>query len=161
MSTNDPRRQEAQDVEPEPISPELEGMANDLIDICLDELAERGSLLTTLCVENARGDRVTLTFDDIAVEECIEKARDTVAAARRKADVIDGLRGKPVRYAIAYDGAIREREGGPYLNALIVEYGEVGLSSAYSAYLLYKKAGHPKDFVCSDPTAAGEMPLLV
>lgn len=147
--------------EPEPISSELEDLANDLVDLGLDALAEKGSLTTTLACEDERGARVMEEFEDDDVMDCVRAARDVVRQAQHKGGRIQGLGGRPVRYAIAYDGLIRETEGGPYLPALIVEYGEQGLSSGYSAYLTYRKAGRPKDFVCSDIAAAGETELLV
>ena len=147
--------------EPEPISDDLEALADDLIAYGLECLGETGHLVPTAGVEDLSGTRVMLTFDDDVTEECMEQARELIAKAGHKNGVVEGLDGKVVRYAIAYDGAVREHENGPYKNALIVEYGERGMTSAYSAYLLYKKAGRAKDFVWTDPAAAGEMSLLV
>jgi hypothetical protein len=152
---------DAGEAQPEPISENLETLANELIDYGLENLGQTGHLTTTLAVEDSVGNREMLTFEDDAVDECVAEARDVVRRSMHKSGKIEGLQGRAVRYAIAYDGAIRETEKGPYQNALIVEYGEHGMSSAYSAYLLYKKAGHPKDFVWTDPAAAGETELLV
>ncbi|MEE8716999.1 MAG: hypothetical protein SOI24_08180 [Coriobacteriales bacterium] len=145
----------------EPISRALEDLANEMVDQGLESLGQTGRFTTVLAMEDASGNRAMLSFDDDMVDECVREARDTLRRAAHKSGRVEGLSGRPVRYAIAYDGAIREEEGQPYKNALIVEYGEQGLSSAYSAYLLYKKAGHPKDFVWTDPAAAGQMELLV
>lgn len=147
--------------DPEPISPELEALANEMVDYGLESLATTKKLATTLAVEDASGHRETLVFQDDSVDECLGAARDVVRQAMHKGGAIEGIQGRPVRYAIAYDGAVREEPGGPYLNALLVEYGEKGMSSGYSAYLLYKKAGRQKDFVWTDPAAAGETELLV
>ena len=149
------------DAEPEPISPEMEALADDVIDYGLDALAEKGSFSPSLAMEDESGTRVMLSFDDEEVEECLEAARGIVARAARGKAPIKGLPGAPVRYAIAYDGAVREVDGGPYVSALLVEYGERGLSSAYSAYLRYENPGRPQEFVCTDPAAAGEAELLV
>lgn len=164
MSNRNERRDlsREEEYEPEPISEELERLADDMVSLGLESLGETGKLIVTLAVEDEAGARVMLRFEDDAdVSDCVREARDVVLGAQRKNGAIEGLGGRPVRYAIGYDGAVREREGGPYENALLVEYGEQGLSSAYSAYLLYKKAGHPKDFVWTEPAAAGETELLV
>lgn len=149
------------DVEPEPISSELEELANDLIDTCLDALAEHGGFAPVLAAESEDGTRTLLSFNDEEMEECLDAAHDLVSRAATGEAQLKGLEGAPVRYAIGYDGAVREDDRGPYVNALIVEYGERGMSSAYSAYLLYERAGNPQEFMCSDPAAAGEMELLV
>lgn len=154
-------------VDPEPISAEMEALAADLIDYGLDALAESAELAPTLVVEDASGERTLLSLDgDEDIEECLDEAHDLIRSAARgkgatSGRAIEGLSERPVRYAIAYDGAIREEEGGPYRPALIVEYGERGLASGYSAYLLYKHAGQPQKFVWTDPAAAGEVELLV
>lgn len=146
---------------PEPISEDLEVLADDVIDHVLDALGNEGGFLPLLAAENAAGERTLLTFDDEELEECLEAARGLVAAAASNGEPLSGLSGVPVRYAIAFDGAIRESEDGPYESAIIVEYGEHGMSSAYSAYMLYQHAGNPQEFVWTDPAAAGEMDLLV
>lgn len=166
MTTGDRRREDedvSQTCDPEPISDEMEALAGDLIDYGLDALEDEGAFVTTLALEDAAGERTLLTLDgEDDVEECLEKAHEVIRqAARGKGPAAEGLPGRPVRYAIAYDGAIREEEGGPYKPALIVEYGERGLASGYSAYLLYQHAGHPQKFVWTDPAAAGEVELLV
>ena len=68
-----------------------------------------------------------------------------------------------MRYAIAYDGAIEipDSDVDGYEPALIVEYGEHGMTRAYSAYMLYQNPGKPQDFMWTDPAAAGEGELLV
>lgn len=153
--------QMADDPRPEPISAALETLANEMVDYGLESLATTGKLTTMLSVEDESGHRESLLFEDDSVEECLHAARDLVRSAAHKGSAIEGITGRPVRYAIAYDGAVRQEMDGPYLNALLVEYGEKGISSGYSAYLLYKKAGRPQDFVWTDPAAAGETELLV
>lgn len=151
------------DVEPEPISPEMDALACALIDYSLDLLGETGELTPTLAVEDASGNRSLLSFDDEDFEECLEEVRNRLVAAARGERTIDGLEGRPVRYAVAYDGAVdvpdSDVEG--FEPALIVEYGEHGMSSAYSAYLLYENAGDPQEFAWTEPAAAGEGDLLV
>lgn len=147
--------------EPEPITQELEELADDVIDYALDAMCNQGSFNPMLAVEDAHGQRVMLTFDDEELEECLDAARGMVATAASGKKPIKGLNGGPVRYAIGFDGAIRESDGDPYKSAVIVEYGETGLSTGYSAYLLYKNPGKPQEFVWTDPAAAGETELLV
>ena len=149
--------------EPEPISPEMDALACALIDYSLDLLGETGELAPTLAVEDASGNRSLLSFDDEDFEECLEEVRNRLVAAARGERAIDGLEDRPVRYAVAYDGAVdvpdSDVEG--FEPALIVEYGERGMSSAYSAYLLYENAGDPQEFAWTEPAAAGEGDLLV
>lgn len=156
--------EEPRDDGPEPISDELEALAGDAIEYGLSQLGETGGLAVTLFAENEQGGRAMLSFEeDDNVEECLDEARGRVAATARGKKRLDGFSGKPVRYAIAYAGSIEApdapRKG--YQPALIVEYGEEGLSSGYSAYLLYRKPGKPRDFTWTDPEAAGETELLV
>ena len=153
------------DMEPEPISEQMDQLACDLIDYSLDLLGKNGSLTPTIAVEDVAGKRVLLSFDNEEVEECLEDAHAMIREAAQGDKPIKGLsagdEGRPQRYALAYDGAIREDGAGAYKSALIVEYGEQGMSSGYSAYLLYKHAGRPQKFVWTEPAAAGEVELLV
>ena len=151
------------DMEPEPISAEMDALACATIDYSLDLLGETGELNPTLAVEDAEGCRVLLSFDDEEIEECLAEARRRLTAAAQAEQSIEGLKGVPVRYALAYDGAVEipdsDVEG--FEPALIVEYGEHGMTSAYSAYLLYQNPGDPQEFAWTDPAAAGEGDLLV
>ena len=149
--------------EPEPISQEMDALACALIDYSLDLLGETGELVPTLAVEDAVGNRSLLSFDDEDFEECLDEVRSRLTAAARGEKTLEGLPGKPVRYAIAYDGAVEipdsDVEG--FEPALIVEYGEHGMTSAYSAYMLYENPGDPQEFAWTEPAAAGEGDLLV
>lgn len=147
--------------DPEPISAELETLAGALIDYGLDLLGETAELSVTLAAEDAAGTRALLSFDDDQTEECLEAARTLVSAAAAGKGRVEGLTQRPCRYAIAYDGAIRENPSDPFEPALIVEYGETGMTRGYSAFLFYREAGHPQEFVWTDPAAAGETDLLV
>lgn len=141
---------EPQPWEPEPISPELEQLTDDMIELGLSALGQNGELMPVLSLEDSAGKRETLVFENDGLEECLTEARATV---RRRA----GTR----RYTLAYDGAIREDGASHYESALILEYGEQGMGSGYSAYLLYRGAGQPTEFVWTDPQAAGETELLL
>jgi len=149
--------------EPEPISPQMDALACALIDYGLDMLSESGELVPTLAVEDEKGERSLFSFDDEDFEECLQEVHDRLTAAAKGEPALEGLKGRPVRYAIAYDGAIEipdsQVEG--YEPALIVEYGERGMSRAYSAYLLYQNPGGGEDFMWTEPEAAGEGDLLV
>ncbi len=146
---------------PEPISPELDDLTCALIDYALGELAENGELSVSLAALDGRGNSTLLSFDDEDFEESIAEARSRVRACAADSKKLDGLEGPCVRYAIAYDGAIDEDGQQGYVPALIVEYGEHGLSQGYSAYLTYENPGDAQNFVCSDVAPAGVVELLV
>lgn len=148
--------------DPEPISDQLEALAGSLINYSLDLLGEVGELSPTLAAENAAGDPVLLSFDDEDVEECLDEIRARLRASAAGKQGLEGLKGVPVRYAIAYDGAVQLPDSPDgYEPALIVEYGEKGMTQGYSAYLLYQNAGDSQEFAWTDPAAAGEGELLV
>lgn len=145
---------------PEPISQELDDLTCSLIDYALDILATSGELSVSLAAADKAGKATLLTFDDDDFEESIEEARTRVRAAATGKQPIEGLTGPAVRYAIAYDGAIDEGFEEGYVPALIVEYGEKGLSQGYSAYLTYDNPADEQNFVCSDVAPAGVVELL-
>lgn len=147
--------------QPEPISAQMDSLALALIEYSLDLLADLGDLSVTLAVEDAHNNHVVLSFDDEDFEESLEEAHETLRRAVAGTSPLKELEGVPVRYALAYDGAVDEDGSSGYVPALIVEYGEKGMSSGYSAYLCYENAGKPRDFVCSDPAPAGLVELLV
>ena len=143
----------------EGISPELDALVSELVGAALDMLAEDGSLPVLLVVEDAAGGFASYEFEDDGVEECLEGAREKVAAlVRSKGDVQQKL-ATPLRYGLAYEGAI-EDEGGAYLDALLVEFGERGWRN-YSLFSLIDGKGTGEGFAWSDPAPAGEIePLL-
>ena len=96
------------DFEPEPISEEMDALACALIDYSLDLLGEVGERAPTLAVEDDRGARTLLSFDDEDFEECLDEVHDRLKAAAKGKGELEGLKGRPVRYAIAYDGAIQD-----------------------------------------------------
>lgn len=146
---------------PEPISQELDDLTCSLIDYALDVLATSGELPVSLAAADKAGKATLLTFDDDDFEESIEEARARVRAAATGKQPIEGLSASVARYAIAYDGAIDEGTEEGYIPALIVEYGEKGLSQGYSAYLTYDNPADEQNFVCSDVAPAGVVELLV
>ena len=160
MSGTDCDFQEGQS-SPEPISPELDDLTCALIDYALGELAESGRLSVSLAAVDGQGQSTLLSFDDEDFEESIVEAQSQVRASVSGSKRLDGLAGPAVRYAIAYDGAIDEGGQEGYVPALIVEYGEHGLTQGYSAYLTYENPGDAQNFVCSDVAPAGVVELLV
>lgn len=150
-------------LEPEPISEAMDALACALIDYSLDLLGETGELAPTLAVEDENGERSLLSFDDEDFEECLDEVHARLKAAAKGKQELEGLAGKPVRYAIAYDGAVQlpDAPDDGFAPALIVEYGERGMSRAYSAYMLYQNEGNPQEFAWTEPAAAGEGELLV
>lgn len=149
--------------EPEPISESMDALACALIDYSLDLLGETGELSPTLAVEDGLGTRSLLSFDDEDFEECLDEVYARLRAAASGKQELEGLPGKPVRYAIAYDGAVQlpDAPDDGFTSALIIEYGEKGMSQGYSAYLLYENEGNPQEFAWTEPAAAGEGELLV
>lgn len=136
---------------PTPISPLLDDMTCELIGLCLDEIADGGSPAPTIAFACSDEDITFFSFDDDGPEAALEAAR---GAIRERADEI-------VAYAIAYDGFVNTGGDGLTQDALLVEFGERGLPTAYSAYVAYRRGRTPDDLVVSEPLAAGEEPLLL
>lgn len=137
------------------VSPELDAMTCDLIDDMLDALAEGGDLGVVLIAEDESANRYQACFTDDGVEECLEAARHFVAANA------DGVRSDHVgpldRYAIGYVGGVElDRE---FRDAVIVSFYQRGMSTGYSAYVLYE--GSAEDFRWCDPEPAGEEASLL
>ena len=134
--------------DPQPISPELDALTCELIGYCLDILATREDLWPQLAyLEEGSDEPVLVSFSDDSPDECLEAACTT-------------LREQPgaYAYALAYSGFVELDEGAQ--DALLVEFGEKGAPSAYSAYVAYR---HTRDgeFFCADPLPAGEEELLL
>ena len=143
----------------EGISPELDELVSELVGVSLDMLAEDGEMPVFLVIEDAARTVASYEIDGDGPEECLEGAFARVAAAAKAGGDPDQNLGAPVRYGIAYEGAI-EDETGAYLDALIVEFGERGWR-AYSLYSLVEGKGTGEGFAWSEPAAAGEVePLL-
>jgi len=145
--------------ETDPISPELDALTCDLIGCCLDVLAEGEELWPTLSYCGAgygadesaeRGSAECISFDDDGLEECLQAARDKVAA----------LPSETTCYALAYNGFVQMDQMSGTQDALIVEFGERGARTAYSAYIPYHTGKTPDEFSSGEPLAAGEEPLL-
>ena len=143
----------------EGISPELDELVSELVGASLDMLAEDGEMPVFLVIEDATRTVASYEIEDDGLKECIEGARERIMEAGRAGGDPSQKLGTPVRYGIAYEGAI-EDESGAYLDALIVEFGERGWRS-YSLYSLVEGKGAGEGFAWSESAPAGELePLL-
>lgn len=141
--------------EPAVISGLLDAVACEAIGATLDLLAEGAEVHPTAFFAVRDGNDADphieqAEFSDDTPDLCLEAARNHVRGLGAKADV----------YAIAYDGFVQESEDEPAQDAVIVEFGERGAESAYSALVLYR---FEKDgsLMYSEPQPAGEEQLLL
>lgn len=141
------------------ISPELDELSSTLMGDAFDLLADGQDLNVLLVVEDSQGNDGSYEFSDDGTEALLEGARKRVHdLARSHGDEQVGL-GDPIRYAIAYEGAVAD-EAGVFRDAVLLEFGERGRAS-YSAYSFYEGKGKGRRFRWTEPAAAGEMtPLL-
>ena len=143
----------------EGISPELDELVSELVGAALDILADEGSLPVLLVVEDAKGGFASFEFEDDGVEECLDGAREKVVALTRSAGDASLDLGSPLRYGLAYEGAVEDGRG-VYQDALVVEFGERGWHN-YSLFCLIDGKGRGEGFAWSEPAPAGEIePLL-
>lgn len=141
------------------ISPELDELSSTLMGDAFDLLADGQDLNVLLVVEDARGNDASYEFSDDGSEALLEGARKRVRdLARVGGDRQSGL-GSPVRYALAYEGAV-EDEDGVFRDAVLLEFGERGRAS-YSAYSFYEGRGKGERFRWSTPAPAGQMASLL
>lgn len=149
----------AQDGRREGVSPELDGLAAELLGDALDIIAEGDDLGVLLVVEDARGNVASYEFIDDGPEQCLEAARERVVAlGSANGDAEAGLE-RPQRYAICYEAAVAD-ETGAYQDAVLLEFGERGYKS-YSGYSLFEGRGAGDGLTWTDPAPAGELePLL-
>lgn len=132
------------------ISTELDNLTCELIGTCLDELAVNGEAPVMLAYCGVSGEPEMFVFDEDDPQECIAAARSRV---RKLGSAVDA-------YAISYLGFVTDEEGRG-MDSLIVEFGERGADTAYSAYVPYRFAGDEERFESGEPLAAGEEPLLL
>ena len=143
----------------EGISPELDELVSELVGASLDMLADEGEMPVFLVIEDVSKTLASYEIEDDGLEECIEGARELVADKGRAGGDSEQNLKTPVRYGIAYEGAV-EDESGAFVDALIVEFGERGWRS-YSLYSLVEGKGTGEGFAWSEPAPAGELePLL-
>lgn len=137
------------------ISPELDDLSSTLMGQAFDVLAEGEELDVLLAVRDAEGNVASYTFADDGPAQCLEAARDKVRSVRAAHGDGEAGLADPCCYAIAYDGAVAD-EKGAYLDAVILEFGELG-APAFSAYSLVSGRGEGDDFAWTDPAPAGEV----
>lgn len=141
------------------ISPELDALSSELMGDAFDILADGKALNVRVVIEDERGNVAPYEFAGDGPEVTLDAAREQVErVGRHDGDPKQGL-GKPLRYAIVYEGAVAD-DSGAYRNAVLLEFGERGRKS-YSAYSYFKGRGKGSRFRWSEPAPAGEMePLL-
>ena len=143
----------------EGMSQELDELSSALLGEALDQLAEGAVLGVLLVVEDASGNDLSCEFANDGAAAMLEAACHRVRSlARHHGEPAEGL-ADPIRYALAYEGAIG-LDDGSFADALILEFGERGYRS-YSAYSLFEGRGMGDDFAWTDAAPAGEVePLL-
>ena len=118
--------------------------------ICLkDDIHEGDYVLVEYQVKNHCKSRQGY-FGIARVEELLEGARSKVRELGKEGHAGGAA---PVRYAIAYEGAVAD-EAGAFQDAVIVEFGERGRTS-YSAFSYVEGKGSGDGFRWSDPAPAG------
>ena len=141
------------------VSEYTDALAAELLADGLDRLAEGVAVNVLLVLEDVDGVAADYEFADDGPEQCLEAAHDRVRSAARKGGDNEAGIGKPLRYAICYEGAVAD-ETGAYQDALILEFGERGYRS-YSGYSLFQGRGKGEGLAWTDPAPAGELePLL-
>ena len=141
------------------VSPQTDELSSALMGHAFDVLAAGDSMGVLLVVGDAQGQVASYEFADDGQVALIKGAKDAVGRLVRQAGDKDAGLGAPVRYALAYEGAVAD-EDDSYQDALLLEFGEKGYKS-YSAYSYVKGKGEGDRFAWTDPAPAGEVgPLL-
>ena len=141
------------------VSPKTDELSSTLMGDALDLLAEGRPVNVLLVVQDADDAVASYEFSDDGAEACLKGARERVRALRSQSGDPEAGIGRPVRYALVYDGAVAD-EYGVYQDALLLEFGERGWQS-YSAFSLYEGKGAGDGFAWTDPAPAGEIPSLL
>lgn len=141
------------------ISPELDELSSTLMGDAFDLLADGQDLNVLLVVEDEKGNVASYEFSHDGSAAMLEGARHRVRELARAGGDAESRLGRPVRYAIAYEGAVAD-ESSVFRDAVLLEFGERGRSS-YSAYSFFKGKGAGDGFRWTEPAPAGEeTPLL-
>ncbi len=143
-------------VELTPISEELDILSCDLMGDAFDALADGMDFSVLVSYEDQNNNRELKAFSDDGFLACLEGARDYIKSLAKDAKELQ----KPIRYAIVYPASVANEEG-IYEDAVILEYGEKGQTTGFSAYSLIDNIGEGERFMWSEPAAAGETELLV
>ena len=138
---------------------ELDELSSTLMGDALDLLADGVEMGVLLVAQDASGAVASYEFGDDSAEASLDAARAHVGKLARSSGDPDAGISVPVRYALAYDGAVDQGDGS-FADALILEFGERGYRS-YSAFSLYEGRGAGESFAWTDAAPAGEVaPLL-
>ena len=143
----------------EGVSAQTDELASQLLGKALDVLAVGEELDVLLAVQDAAGTVASYEFADDGPEECLEGARRRARELAREHGDKAAKLAEPLRYALAYRGAIADDKGA-YQDAVLLEFGERGWRS-YSAVSLVEVTGDEDTFGWTEPQPAGELdPLL-
>ncbi len=141
------------------ISPELDELSATLMGDAFDLLADGQPVDVLLVVQDAVGNVAPYVFGGDGPEACLEGAHDKVASLVSSCGDAEGGLAAPVRYAIAYEGAVAD-ETGAFQDALLLEFGERGYKS-FSAFSFVDGKGSGDGFRWTDPAPAGELEPLI
>lgn len=141
------------------ISPDTDQLSSALFGDALDMLAAGEDMGVLVAIADEVGTVMSYTISDDGQEALIDEAYTSIKELKQHGgDKQAGLL-TPVRYALAYEGAVADDEGS-YQDALLLEFGEKGYKS-YSAYSYVKGRGQKDMFSWTEAAPAGEVePLL-
>lgn len=141
------------------ISAETDKLSSELFGDALDLLALGEEIGVLLVIEDDQGNIASYELADDGPEALIDEAYTRIKEINHHGGDKEAGLGMPIRYAIAYEGAIAADDDS-YQDALLLEFGEKGYKS-YSAYSYVKGRGKGNDFQWTEPAPAGEVePLL-
>ena len=132
-------------METEAISPELDELTCNAIGYALDKLAMGEGIWPTLFLQDKHGHGEYFVFEDDGLDVCLIQARESVKQLGKSA----------VRYALYYDGFFKN-DADLATNALVVEFAERDMPTAYSAIVAYGNPGDEATFWYDEPVAGGE-----
>nr|WP_314638601.1 hypothetical protein [uncultured Olsenella sp.] len=141
------------------VSSELDVLSSTLMGDAFDMLASGDEVNVLLVVQDEDGNAGSYEFSDDGIEQCIEAARSKILELRHAMGDEEAGLGLPVRYALAYEGAVGDDDGS-YQDALMLEFGERGYKS-YSAFSYFEGRGEGDGFRWTEPAPAGELEPLI
>ncbi len=141
------------------ISRELDELSATLMGDAFDLLAEGRHVNVLLVVQDAACNVASYVFAEDGPEACLEGGRAKVCALVEDGGDAEAGLGAPVRYALAYEGAVAD-EGDAFQDALLLEFGEKGYK-AFSAYSFVGGKGDGDGFFWTEPAPAGEVEPLI
>lgn len=142
------------------ISQQLDNLSADLMGYSFDLLADGTDLGVQLSVADASGIVAAFSFQKDDTPACIAAAKHQLFDLVKSHGDKNQQLNDPIMYAFTYEGAIDTGDSN-YQDALIMEFGEKGAVTAWSAYSLIANKGKGESFTWSDPLPAGEVDLLL